>query len=45
MGLEEGILEHVKKQGIEKGIEQERKTVVFRLFDSGFDVSNLENRT
>jgi hypothetical protein len=34
MGLEEGILKQVEEYGIEKGI----KTMIFRLFDNGFDV-------
>ncbi|MCR9051588.1 MAG: hypothetical protein NXI26_07010, partial [bacterium] len=41
MGLEEAILQEVKEQGIEQGIEQEKRLVVIRTYEKGLPLTDI----
>ncbi|MCR9100624.1 MAG: hypothetical protein NXI25_11765 [bacterium] len=45
MGLEEAILQEVREQGIEQGIEQEKRLVVVRTYEKGMPVTDIANIT
>ena len=45
MGLEEAILREVKEQGIEQGIEQNKRTVVIRSHQKGMPITDIAEIT
>ena len=45
MGLEEAILQEVREQGIEQGIEQEKRLVVIRTYEKGLPLTDIADIT
>jgi predicted transposase YdaD len=45
MGLEEAILQEVREQGIEQGIEQNKRTVIIRSHEKDMPITDIAEIT